>query len=1000
MSCIATIGSVGDVLGGSASCALVHGDNREAIKGIPDASIDFVVADPCYAIGPRDPTPDEIIAYLNGSGLDTGGDFMGRKDWTLPTVSLWREHYRVLKPGAHLAVFCGPQTADLMSMAIRLAGFERRDDVPIYGSAAWNWIQGQGMKKGLDVSKAIDEAAGAEREVVGNQVRPDGTSRDADAWSAGMGYQGNDATARNITAPASPEAQRWDGFETDLASRHEGILLYRKPLDFAAYVVMISSCVSRLIARLAESRSWSTSASGDEGTEGSAAGPVASALAGAKAQRTDTSIMGGSSATEATCTSTSETAYAFWSTVMSWRSTLEDLCSLERSFTTETRSSLTTDLKTLSSLITQLTERSTAETGQGSSADGPSTLASSVDAFFNVVSSRLALIRTLSATEPASTQTGGGICRPENARPSHESILIFRKPIATVTSEQLRAATGWAHWHVVADFRKPEARAKACAKWGVADPGGDLQERDVRALEPEAESWRELRWREKGGQWVVIKSTEPRPYKAWTICNVAANVLVYGTGAISIDRCRTYTDWSDRPDSWKRSGHSAKPDAEKIAAPPGTGINCHPAGRHPANCFFLHDRRCQRVGERAIKGTARPGPNAGWIQPGTYRGMVGLDAGHMEARSYTGKDGTEPIQAYSCLCGCRACGREWTAPSGGKAPACECGAPGQWRRAVARLDAQAGKSENGYSRFFPTFDYDEDSWSPSQNGERGETSQNGTGVGTGSGESLEAGRSSANPRADGCGKFSEDRFLLDTRSTTSTTTEPTTGSRICSALQSSGTTITTVGIEKTTPRSTELSSDDVPSVESASRSMPFTCDEQGRSTGTARSALRHPSESGELRTASNTYNTSATGTTSTGNARLRDLDWAEEPDPFCYASKASRAERDAGLDHRNTHVAVKPQKVLEYLVRLVGAPGAVGLTAWAGSGSEVAAMVSQGCRAIGIEWDAVHHADAVQRVPALVRGERRRAPDPKREPPKPPPVKAQPQPAVQQLSFL
>lgn len=649
-------GSVEEVLSGAAQFAIVHADNRVAIKSIPDESIDFVAADPPYSIGSRDPTPDELLAFLHGAELDTAGDFMGSA-WQLPTVDMWREHYRVLKPGAHLAVFCGPQTADLMSMAIRLAGFERRDDVPIYGSAAWNWIQGQGMKKGLDVSKAIDEAAGAEREIV--LARHGAYLKSGPHNLVNTGDEKRESGSCDITAASSTEAQRWDGFETDLASRHE-------------------------------------------------------------------------------------------------------------------------------------------------------------------------------------------------------SILIFRKPIATVTSEQLRAATGWTHWHVVTDYRKPEARAKACRKWGVTDPGGDLQERDVRALDPEAEGWRELRWREKGGQWVVIKSTEPRPYKAWTICNVAANVLVYGTGAISIDRCRTYTDWSDRPDSWKRSGHSAKPDAEKIAAPPGTGINCHPGGRHPANVVFVHDLKCERAGSRSVvsNGQATSGKRRG-------DGMFGAlpDGNH-----YGGDDGTEKVPAYSCLCGCRSCGREWTAPSGSKAPACECGAPGQWRCAVARLDAQAGIT-----------------------------------------------KSSARPRNNTAAAHN--------------------------ATQSFG---------KSAADWTSGGHDDAGG---SSRFFPT-------------------------------------------------FDWADEPDPYCYSPKSPRAERDSGLDHRNTHVAVKPQKVLEYLVRLVGAPGAVGLTAWAGSGSEVAAMVSQGCRAIGIEWDAVHHADAMQRVPALVRGERRRAPDPKREPPKPPPVKAQPQPAVQQLSFL
>lgn len=76
--------------------------------------------------------------------------------------------------------------------------------------------------------------------------------------------------------------------------------------------------------------------------------------------------------------------------------------------------------------------------------------------------------------------------------------------------------------------------------------------------------------------------------------SVAQQLLSTGTGAINIDASRVFTDWNepDRPDSWKASGHSAKPDAEKIAAPPGTGIVCHPKGRWPTNLLLLHDVEC------------------------------------------------------------------------------------------------------------------------------------------------------------------------------------------------------------------------------------------------------------------------------------------------------------------------------------------------------------------------------------------------------------------------
>jgi hypothetical protein len=77
-------------------------------------------------------------------------------------------------------------------------------------------------------------------------------------------------------------------------------------------------------------------------------------------------------------------------------------------------------------------------------------------------------------------------------------------------------------------------------------------------------------------EWVLIR----KPLEG----TVIENILKHGVGALNIDASRVFTDWeeADRPDTWKKSGHSAKPEATKVAAPPGNGINCHPLGRYPA----------------------------------------------------------------------------------------------------------------------------------------------------------------------------------------------------------------------------------------------------------------------------------------------------------------------------------------------------------------------------------------------------------------------------------
>ena len=90
---------------------------------------------------------------------------------------------------------------------------------------------------------------------------------------------------------------------------------------------------------------------------------------------------------------------------------------------------------------------------------------------------------------------------------------------------------------------------------------------------------------------------------------VAENVWKHGTGALWIDGCRIYTDWNeaDRPESWKKSGYTAKPGAEKIAAPPGQGISLHPQGRWPSNLVLIHGSECRQGKAKPVVWVCAPG---------------------------------------------------------------------------------------------------------------------------------------------------------------------------------------------------------------------------------------------------------------------------------------------------------------------------------------------------------------------------------------------------------
>jgi len=193
------------------------------LSSLQDASVDALVTDPPSGIGFMGKAWDSHSAYKpqthKGKDALRFGAAMGLKSWEVGFVAfltdIMSSARRVLKPGAHGLVWAIPRTSDLTGIALRLAGFEIRDTV--------HHLFGSGFPKSLDVGKAIDAHLGTEREVVGKHPNPRGQRGGV---TMGDGWQ----PSPNLTAPASEQAQQWDGWGTALKPGQEVWWLVRKPL--------------------------------------------------------------------------------------------------------------------------------------------------------------------------------------------------------------------------------------------------------------------------------------------------------------------------------------------------------------------------------------------------------------------------------------------------------------------------------------------------------------------------------------------------------------------------------------------------------------------------------------------------------------------------------------------------------------------------------------------------------------------------------------------------
>lgn len=190
------------------SVNLMNGDSKEMLKNLEDNSIDLLATDPPYAIS-----------------------FMGKKwDKALPDINIFKECYRVLKPGAFAFVMCTVRSdvSSRMSLLLEEAGFNI-NFMPIY------WTYSSGFPKGYNMGQSAQKKL-----TIGSARRKDRDLKDQkmtrNRWGDHTsGVKANTGGQVELTLPESKELENaFGGFQPKPAV--ELIIVAMKPMNKKTFV--------------------------------------------------------------------------------------------------------------------------------------------------------------------------------------------------------------------------------------------------------------------------------------------------------------------------------------------------------------------------------------------------------------------------------------------------------------------------------------------------------------------------------------------------------------------------------------------------------------------------------------------------------------------------------------------------------------------------------------------------------------------------------------------
>ncbi len=219
---------------------ILLGDCQHILQHLPENSVDSIVTDPPYGLSNKQPDIMEVLVnWINGEDYQSSiGGFMNAEwDNFVPGPAVWREVYRVLKPGGHILCFASNRTVDLMGISLRMAGFEIKDMIV--------YAYGSGFPKSRNISKDIDRKALLEwvdrnRPFASRLIKRIWNASDKKAikWTKlALDKYSNIPVANKIkdengpVAPVTLYAKKWDGFGTAIKPALMPIVLARKPLN-------------------------------------------------------------------------------------------------------------------------------------------------------------------------------------------------------------------------------------------------------------------------------------------------------------------------------------------------------------------------------------------------------------------------------------------------------------------------------------------------------------------------------------------------------------------------------------------------------------------------------------------------------------------------------------------------------------------------------------------------------------------------------------------------